>query len=77
MFNKEKEQIFKDLHKYKEKYELETLEKIKEKYNNYFADIFLYEQEYYQCIYKVFKNLLLKKEEIDEKEKQVIKLYVH
>ncbi|CDO65350.1 conserved Plasmodium protein, unknown function [Plasmodium reichenowi] len=75
MFNKEKEQIFKDIHKYKEKYELETSEKIKEKYNNYFADIFLYEQEYYQCIYKVFKNLLLKKEEIDEKEKQVIKLY--
>ncbi|SOV79156.1 conserved Plasmodium protein, unknown function [Plasmodium sp. gorilla clade G3] len=75
MLNKEKEQIYKDIHKYKEKYELETLEKIKEKYNNYFADIFLYEQEYYQCIYKVFKNLLLKKEEIDEKEKQVIKLY--
>ncbi|GAW82802.1 hypothetical protein, conserved [Plasmodium gonderi] len=68
--NKEREHLHCELAKEKEKIHLEHLEKLKEIYNNYFADIFLYEQEYYQCIYKVFKNLLLKKEEIDEKEKR-------
>ncbi|ANQ06322.1 Uncharacterized protein PCOAH_00006990 [Plasmodium coatneyi] len=72
--NKEKEHLYSELAKEKEKIETEHLEKTKELYNSYFADIFLYEQEYYQCIYKVFKNLLLKKEEIDEKERRVLKL---
>ncbi|KMZ78415.1 hypothetical protein PVIIG_01193 [Plasmodium vivax India VII] len=72
--NKEKEHLYSELAKEKEKIEMEHLEKTKELYNSYFADIFLYEQEYYQCIYKVFKNLLLKKEEIDNKERRVLKL---
>ncbi|CAI7722713.1 conserved Plasmodium protein, unknown function [Plasmodium vivax] len=75
--NKEKEHLYSELAKEKEKIEMEHLEKTKELYNSYFADIFLYEQEYYQCIYKVFKNLLLKKEEIDNKERRVLKLQEH
>ncbi|EUD64422.1 hypothetical protein C922_05197 [Plasmodium inui San Antonio 1] len=75
--NKEKEHLYSELAKEKEKMEIEHLEKTKELYNSYFADIFLYEQEYYQCIYKVFKNLLLKKEEIDDKERRVLKLQEH
>ncbi|CRG95938.1 conserved Plasmodium protein, unknown function [Plasmodium gallinaceum] len=74
LLNKEKEELYKEFNKKKE-LEMESLERKKDLYNSYFADIFLYEQEYYQCIYKVFKNLLLKKEEIDEKEKYVIKLH--
>ncbi|CRH03699.1 conserved Plasmodium protein, unknown function [Plasmodium relictum] len=76
LLNKEKEELYKEFNKKKE-LELKSLERKKELYNSYFTDIFLYEQEYYQCIYKVFKNLLLKKEEIDEKEKHVIKLHEH
>ncbi|VWU49404.1 conserved protein, unknown function [Hepatocystis sp. ex Piliocolobus tephrosceles] len=75
MFNKEKEQLYDEFRKRNEEFEFERLKKTRELYNTYFADIFLYEQEYYQCIYKVFKSLLLKREEIQEKEKHVIKLY--
>ncbi|KJP88245.1 hypothetical protein AK88_02026 [Plasmodium fragile] len=75
--NKEREHLYSELEKEKEKIEMEHLEKTKQLYNSYFADIFLYEQEYYQCIYKVFKNLLLKKEEIDDKERRVLMLQEH
>ncbi|SCM19661.1 conserved Plasmodium protein, unknown function [Plasmodium chabaudi chabaudi] len=74
LFNKEKEQLYNEIKKKREELELEDLKKTKELYNSYFIDIFLYEQEYYQCIYKVFKNLLLKKDEIDKKERHSIKL---
>ncbi|CAD2099803.1 conserved Plasmodium protein, unknown function [Plasmodium vinckei] len=74
LFNKEKEQLYNEIKKKREELELEGLKKTKELYNSYFIDIFLYEQEYYQCIYKVFKNLLLKKDEIDKKERHSIKL---
>lgn len=76
LLNKEKEELQKEYQKKKAQLELdaETLERKKRIYSEFFVDIFLYQQEHYQCIYKVFKNLLIKKERLDDKELQLNKL---